>query len=490
MRLKDLLLQLDEDPAVPPSRRLVKAIEQAILDHRLKPGMALPGSRALASMLGINRNTVVAALHDLEAEGWLVTEPNRGTFVADRRAEPARPEEPPTTPPAGTATPNFDLPSRLSPLSVQDPEAILLADGMPDAGLFPAAELAKAYQRALQRHGRDLLQHSEPMGHSLLRSAIADWLLERRAMRVAPEQILITRGSRMAITLLALGLLREGSVVAVEDPGNRQVWETILNCTRVAFEPLPVDAEGLVVPSLEQLLERRAVHALYLTPHRQYPTTATLGPERRRRLLELAAAHRIAVIEEDHDSTYSFAEAPEAALASQDSTGQVIYLSSLSRVVAPGLRLGFLVAPQGLVERLARLQRSLEWQGDRVLEWAVADLMRDGILSRHLRKARKVYAERRDHLVAGLSPFLGTRLAFDEPRGGLALWLRGAEGVDLDAWVRAARGRGLVLHPPSHFAFRGMGTGTRMGFGQLEPERLDEAVARLGRAWDALQGRR
>ncbi|HJU83196.1 MAG TPA: PLP-dependent aminotransferase family protein, partial [Holophagaceae bacterium] len=428
---------------------------------------------------------VVAALHDLEAEGWLVSEPNRGTFVAGRPpSAPLKGEGPHAGEPAGNPSPNFDIPSRLSPLSVQDPEALVLSDGLPDPGLFPAAELAKAYQRALQRHSRELLQYGEPMGNSLLRAALADWLRERRALPVSPDQILITRGSRMALTLLSLGLLREGAVVAVENPGNRQAWETILQCTKVQLRPLPVDQEGLIVEALEELLEREPVAALYVTPQRQYPTAARLSQERRKRLLELAAAHRIAVIEEDQESEYAFESTSEAALASLDTTGQVIHMASLSRLMAPGLRLGFLVAPRDLVDRLARLQRSLEWQGDRVLEWAVADLIRDGILARHLRKARKIYQERRDCLVELLAPHRRDRLQFEVPTGGLALWVRAAEKVDLGAWIQAARPLGLVLHDPSHFEFQGAGLGTRIGFAQVDESRLREAVRRLDLAWE------
>ncbi len=477
-------LSLEGESHLPPSRRLVLAVERAIEEGRLRPGSQLPGSRVLAERLGMNRNTVIAALRALEAEGWLVSEANRGTFVAD--PPPVRRPDPEPALAASASSPNFDLPSRLNPLSPQDPDAIALADGLPDPALFPAAELAKAYQRGLQRHGDRLLHSAEPMGNGLLRETLAQWLREQRGLPVLPGQILVTRGTRMALSLLGRAILREGSVLGVECPGNRPAWEALLPAPKVEFRPIPVDQAGLDLEALERILSEESLRALYLTPRRQNPTGRVLAPERRRRLLELASAHRIALIEEDLDADIAYEEDPVPPLAGEAGGRQVIYLGSLSRLMAPGLRLGFIVAPQPLVERLARLQQRLAWQGDGVLEWAVADLIRDGILARHLRRVKKVYQERRDHLLARLEPHRGARLRFEKPAGGLALWVEGAEGVDLEGWVRAARALGLVLHPPSHFRLQGPGNGTRIAFSQADTARLDQAMDRWDLAWQRL----
>jgi len=422
------------------------------------------------------------ALEELEAQGWIVTEPSRGTFVANPlpaevgfHANEATPFN--TLRPA----PGFDLPSRLSPISATDSSALTLSDGFPDVTLFPSDELARAYQRALQRHSNELLQHGEPMGNSLLRTTLAAWVSERRGLAVPPEQILLTRGSRSALTLISLALLRDGDCVGVEDPGSRPAWETMVHGAKVRLIPLPVEREGLDVDALETVLQTTKLRLLYLTPQRQYPTTVVLSQERRARLLELASKHRVAILEDDYDADYYFDETPVLPLASQDPS-QVIYMSSLSRLIAPGLRLGFIVAPQALVERLARLQRNLEWQGDRVLEWAVADLMRDEELSRHLRKARKAYIGRRDHLVAQLKQHLGDHLEVWVPGGGLALWMGARPGIDMGAWVAAAHRRGLVLHPPAHFTMATARPFTRFGFAQVGESTLTEAVSKLAHA--------
>ena len=482
MRQRDFAIQIEDDPNVPLFRRLAKAIEDAVHQGRLKPGEMLPGTRLFAERIGINRRTVQAALEELESLGWVVMEPNRGTFVANPLpAETALRPDAATPPGALSPVPGFDLPSRLSPISAVDTEALTLSDGFPDASLFPSAELARAYQRALLRHSDELLQYGEPMGNRLLRETLAKWVSERRGLAIAPEQILITRGSRSALTLVSLALLKEGNSVGVEDPGSRPAWETMLHCAKVHLVPLPVDGEGLVVEALEERLRTTKLRLLYLTPQRQFPTTVTLSPHRRARLLKLAAEHRVAILEDDYDADYYFGETSVLPLASQDAS-QVIYMSSLSRLIAPGLRLGFVVAPSVLVERLARLQRSLEWQGDRVLEWAVADLIRDEELSRHLRKARRIYQARRDHLVAELNRQVGQHVDLRVPGGGLALWMEGKAGIDMEAWVAAARRRGLILNPPSHYALTDARPCARIGFGQVAEPVLTEAVSRLAKA--------
>jgi GntR family transcriptional regulator/MocR family aminotransferase len=195
--------------------------------------------------------------------------------------------------------------------------------------------------------------------------------------------------------------------------------------------------------------------------------------------LELAAQHRVAILEDDVDGEYSFGEAHSRSLLSLDTRGQVVFIGSLSRLLAPGIRLGFLVAPPELAVRLARLRKALEWQGDRVLEWAVADLIRDGELSRHLRKTRKIYEQRRDLISKLLASELGTYLTVQASDGGLSLWLRSTGAQALAPWISAARSLGLVLQPPEHFYIDPPEEAFRLGFAHLDEGMIQDAVGRL-----------
>lgn len=448
------------------------------------PGQALPGTRSLAEQLGVNRSTLVQAIQELEAEGWVVTQPNRGTFVAETLPEPrvgfSAPMAKANLPAASAQKESaFDLPSRLKPLTQTDSAALDLSDGSPDANLAPVDELGKAYQRALRRHGESLLQRGEPMGQALLREQLAGWLSERRGLRVSPEQILITRGSRAALALIALSLFREGDSVAVEHPGNRFAWDAFQHSVPVHLVPVAVDPGGLNTDELELTLGQHPCRAIYTTPQRQYPTTVVLSGERRTRLLELAAQHRIPLIEDDHDSDFTFGDQPVLPLANLDTVGQVIYTTSLGRMMAPGIRLGCIVGSANLVDRLARVQRNLELQGDHVMEWAAADLIRDGDLGRQLRKARKAYEERMHFLVKRLQQQFGEELEVQVPGGGLALWMRFRVPEMASPWVDAMRIRGLVLNQPRNFFLTEPGPFTRMGFAQVSEEALSTAIERM-----------
>ena len=478
MRARDLLLKLVDSPDLPLGHRVAKTIQQAIQEGRLVPGTALPGSRVLAEQLGVNRQTVIAVIAELEAEGWLVVMPQRGTFVAQdppslkqgiRQTEHLKPQV------------GFDLPSLLHPISTTSTGALLLADGSADPRLAPAEELARGYQRALRRHAPTLLQDRDPLGTPFLREAIAAWITERQGIHVDPARILLTRGSRGALALVAGGLFLAGEKVVVENPGNRAAWE-ILQQARLGLRPLPVDAEGLVPSSLAEIVTREEIRLMYLTPRRQFPTGASMGRDRGLDILQLAAKHRIAVIEDDYDGELCFGETRSEPLMALDRTGQVIHIGSLSRLLAPGLRLGYLVLPEPLVPFLARIKRTRGEQGDPAFEWAVADLIRDGDLTRHFRRTRKIYATRRDHLVARLQERLGSVLEVTPPEGGMGLWLRAKPSVNPETWVRAARQVGLILNPPSHFFLEQPQPAFRMGFTQADKPELDQAVARLALA--------
>lgn len=482
MRLRDFAISLDPSAGESLQLQITRAVGLAIRNGRIKPGMALPGSRQIADELGVNRNTVLSALSELEAEGWVETRQGSGTFVTGTLPDltpcawgPLR-KKIRVTP----SDPGFDLPPQLNPITQQFQALLDLSQGLADARLAPTDAMARAYQRAIRLHGEELLQYGEPQGNAMLRKALSDMLAERRGLVAEPEQILVTRGSRMALDLVIHSLFKQGGVIAVEDPGNRAAWETMKQSGEVELQPIPVDGEGMDLDALETLLKKRRVDLVYLTPHHQNPTTVALSPDRRMRLLELAQRNRMAVIEDDYDFEYQYDGRSLLPLASGDPTGQVIYMGSLSKLIAPGVRLGFLVASKGLVERLTRVRLRMDWQGDRVLEWAVADLFRDGVMARHVRKVRKLYEERRNYLSKCLLAHMGSKLEFALPIGGLSLWVRAKPGFNLEAWAPRCKAQGLIVRPGSYFSFERRPIGcTRLAFSQFEPKQLQYAVQRM-----------
>jgi GntR family transcriptional regulator/MocR family aminotransferase len=474
-------LQVGLDGGGPVFLRIARALADDVRAGRLEPGVRLPGSRTLARSLGVHRNTVLAAYGELEAEGWIATSPARGTFVASdlparRRAAP-RGRAPPPPRRAG-----FDLPPARAPdLPAPPPRGALpLLGGVPDLRLVPAAALARAWRRALRR--REHLGYGDPRGHPRLRAALSGMLAATRGLRPDPAALVVTRGSQMALALASRALLREGDRVAVEALGYRPAWEA-LRAAGAALVPVPVDAGGLDVSALAEAHRRAPLRAVYLTPHHQYPTTATLAPARRLALLDLAARERVAVLEDDYDAEFHYDGRPRLPLASADRAGVVVYVGTLSKVLAPGLRVGFAVAPAPLVERMVALRVHLDRQGDLVLEAALAELIEDGELQRHLWRTRRAYAARRDALADLLRAELGGALAFERPAGGLALWCRASGGRDPERWAERAERRGVLVRAGRAFAFDGRAIPyLRLGFAALDERELREAVRRLAAA--------
>ncbi|WP_306599153.1 PLP-dependent aminotransferase family protein [Geothrix sp. 21YS21S-2] len=481
MRARKVFLALVGPPDSSVGRRILLTLRQAIVDGTLAPGSPLPGTRAMASAYQANRQTVVTVIEKLEAEGLLESRQGIGTFVAETGK--ARPEAAPAA--AGAAL-GFDVPSALGLESSIRQDALLLADGAPDATLAPTEELAKAYRRALGRHGAQLLGDHDPLGTPLLRDMTAEWLGMGRSTRVSADRVVLVRGSSRALNLIVTSLLKPGDVIAVENPGNRNAWEILAQGGRHPLVPLRVDSQGVDPEDLERQLAARRIRALYLTPGRQFPTGASLPPHRVERVLELAARYRTIVIEDDYDSAFVYGGIAPRPMLAEDTHGLVIHIGSFSRLLAPGLRLGYVVLPAPLVALIRRLKRFREGQGDPALEWAMGDLIRDGDLTRHLRRATEIYRVRRDTLVEALRERLGHAVSVEPPAGGMGLWIKAREGVDAEAWIRSVRNRELVLNPPSHYFLGDPEPGFRMGFAQVPEADLREGVERLVQALAAM----
>jgi GntR family transcriptional regulator/MocR family aminotransferase len=246
---------------------------------------------------------------------------------------------------------------------------------------------------------------------------------------------------------------------------------------------VPVDRDGIDVDRLAALAARRRLRAVYVTPHHQYPTTVAMSPARRLALLALASERGFAVIEDDYDNEFHYQGRPILPLASADTAGSVIYLGTLSKVLAPALRIGYLVGPPPLIERFTAYRSITDGQGDSITEAAVADLIEDGELQRHLRRVRGVYRARRDAIAAALRARLGGVLTFEVPGGGMALWAGAGRGVDVDAWAARARAAGVIVSTGREFALDGRPRPFfRFGFAQRSEPEIAEAVRRLAGA--------
>jgi GntR family transcriptional regulator/MocR family aminotransferase len=244
-----------------------------------------------------------------------------------------------------------------------------------------------------------------------------------------------------------------------------------------------LDAQGVRLDELETVCRRRRVRAVYLTPHHQFPTTVLLRPDRRMRLLLLAEQFGFAIIEDDYDHEFHFTHQPVLPLASADRWGKVIYIGSMSKILTPSIRIGYVAAARPVIDRLALEAALIDRQGDPATEAAIAEMIEAGEIRRHTRRVLKVYAERRRVFADLLSTRLAGLADFSLPEGGLAVWLNLADAVDPAALPAAAAAQKLRVYPGGAFAADGGAVaGVRLGFARLNPAELTQAVSRLRRA--------
>ncbi len=470
-------MAVDRSGTLPLARQVEREVVRAVADGRLVPGATLPSTRALAASAGVTRNTVVAAYAELRAQGWIEARPGGATRVAERLPVVAR--APPTPDRLGFSLPA--PPPLRAPLPA-GPRALRLGAGEPDLRLVPGVLLARAIGRALRRRRGALLGYGDPRGLPDYLDAVRAWLGDTRGLATRPGRLLSTRGAQHGLDLVARALLRPGDRVVVEALGYAPAWRA-LTLAGASLVPAPVDADGLQVDAVVAAVAAGPVRAVYLTPHHQYPTTVTLSPARRAALLALCGRHGIAVIEDDYDHEFHYDGPPRLPLAAADPHGVVVYLGTWSKVLAPGLRLGFVHGPEALVEALVEVRLASDRQGDAIVEAALAELVADGDLPRHLRRMREVYRARRDALVTAVRATLGGALAVEAPTGGIAAWARVAPDLDDEAWVAAAAARGVGLRPGRAFSATGERVpGLRLVFSGLNEGELREAVARLAAA--------
>lgn len=479
---------LDPESAAPVYRQIAQGLIAEVRRGRLRPGDALPGYRTLAEQLGVARNTVMAAYQELQACGWVSSRPGTGSVIADEpplhlapAADPAISQGAPRN--EGVERIGFALVSGSAGAEPRLPQGLMqFGSGVPDARLLPGDALARAYGRALKRNRSNPLALEDAQGHPLFREAIAGMLARTRGIATTPERIFVTRGSQHAFSLVAEALFAQGDVVAVEAFGARPAWEAFARAGARCL-PVPVDEEGIDVEALAAIAARERLRAVFVTPQRQYPTLAVLSPARRQRLLELAARHRCAVLEADSDSEFQFEGCPLAPLAASDQAGVVVHIGTLSKLFSPGLRLGFAHGPSPLIRRMKAIRLGFDRQGDLVLERAMAELMEDGELQAHVNRMHEIYRRRRDALCAALGRELGGAVQAPAPPGGLALWVKVAPGIDVDAWASHALGRGVVFRPGRHFSFeRAPVQGLRVGFSSAGEDELEDLARRMGAA--------
>ncbi len=469
---------LDPESGKPLTGQLYEQLRLAITRGRLLPGDQLVPSRQLADELGVSRHTVTTAYGRLVAEGYAEGRAGGGSVVATATPAPA---------PAAGAADGLRPSSRFAGWSpyFRRPSygfRVDLRPGLSDPALFPAAMWRRRVAAAVDAEHRE---YGDPAGRIRLRRAIAGWVARSRSVAAGEDSVVITSGTQHAIDLVARVLLEPGDVVAVEDPGYVPA-KRLFSAVGAKVAGVPVDDQGLIVDLLPA-----SARIVYVTPSHQFPLGMTMSMPRRRALLRWAEQHDAAVIEDDYDTEFRYVDRPLEPLQALDRNGRVVYVGSFSKTFSPSVRLGFAVVPRPLAEPIIALRQLIDWHPPIAMQTALAGFIEDGLLDKHIRRSRRVYAERHHILTGALSGRLAGQLTARTSNAGLHVAALLREGLGEKEVLQAAARHGIAvagLHDCYHTL--PARSGLLIGFGAVSTAELPAALRMLERALASQSSRR
>jgi DNA-binding transcriptional MocR family regulator len=478
-------LNINLESEIPVYRQIAEGVRAALAAGKLSPGLRLPPTRDLARQLGVNRNTVVAAYELLATEGVVHSHTGRGTFLTETTGGEVA---------SGASTAEQDDWLAAFSSAVQGPtlerllsayrltissEGISFASSQPANDLAPVEGFSKAMAAVLDEMGASVLTYGPMAGSPRLRETIASGM-RTGGSEVTAGNVLITNGSQQALELVFRTLLDRDSAVVLEDPTFTGALSALGSLGARAIG-VPLDDEGMRPDLLAVALERHRPRVIYVQPTFQNPTTRVMSLARRREVLSLANRYGCAVLEDDWAGELRYEGEPIPTLHALDGGRRVLYVSTFSKKLMPGLRVGWVAAPERVRERLVALKQVEDCGTSPLIQEALQRFLEDGGLERHLERVRPAYVERRDRMLKALDRHFPEGVHWTRPTGGLFIWMTLPRALDSNELFLAARQRGVLFSRGELFHVGGSGRDTlRLGFGGVDPERIPEGVAVLG----------
>jgi len=472
------LINIKRDISIPLYLQITNSFIHLIKQGILKPCDVLPSTRKLADLIVINRTTANLAYEELISQGWAESIERKGFFVNEILPLKAKVSENTKQPEQHKSgfiwTNKFMEPIHLENHQKYD---LSIDDGIPDVRLAPIDSLMTEYRSISKRfYGKKFLKYGNPKGCENLRSAIAKYLSGTRALSVEPKNIVITKGSQMAIYLAAQVIIDHGDNVAVGYSNNNLADATFRLC-RANLLRIPMDQNGMDIEYLALLLRKTTIKAVYIMPNHHFPTTVTLSPDRRIKLLRLAEEYSFAIIEDNYDFEFNYRDSVSLPLASMDQNNNVIYIGSFSQTLAPAIRIGFLIGNEKFINAAATLRRLVDRQGDTLMEEALASLFSNGEIDRHFRKAIKIYSERKNTFCNILRTEFRDSIEFKIPGGGLAVWSTFEKNINLVKVSEIALRKGLHIGNENCYKNESFDSNSlRLGFASLEINEMTAAL--------------
>ena len=479
------LIVIDRKSGKALHRQIYETLRSAIVQGNLRPRQRIPSSRTLATELGVSRFPVLNAYAQLLSEGYLESRVGAGTAVCGALPEQFTTSLPPHRTGAGPKRP--PRPALTSQPATSVRPAWLRGWGAFGVGQVAVEEFpAQIWAKLVTRHARQAdvkaLHYGDRMGSKRLRETLADYLRASRSLRCDAGQIMIVNGSQQALSIAARVLLGPGAEVWFEEPGYPFARDAFLP-TGCRIVPIPVDHEGLDVAFATR--KHGGARVASVTPSHQFPLGVTMSAARRLRLLQWAHEAGAWIIEDDYDSEFRYGGAPVASMQGLDANSRVIYIGTFSKVLFPGLRMGYVVLPHALIESFSATRWAADLGPPTFFQEVVADFIEEGHFARHIRRMRMVYRERRTVLVESIRKEIGSRVEILGSDAGMHLTVTLSDQLrDIEIAERAAR-QNLWVWPLStaYFGKRSR-SGFILGFGSVAASEIPRAVQRLARLLD------
>lgn len=413
------LVHIDKKLSTSIFIQLSKGIVEAINKGLIQANEKLPSIRKMAALYSIHHKTVVAAYEDLEAQGWIETIPRKGVYIS--KVLPI--VNPVLLNPTKNTTPIIFTPQQHSATTItHKQQQYIIDDGFADHRLAPMDILLREYKTIMQKpYAIKAAVYGEYTGAEALRIQLSNYLRQTRGLVVDKDNICITRGAQMALYLTCRTFFRKGMKIIVADPNYPIANDVFLACEAKLIY-VKVESDGIDVTEIKKLCSKQKIDALYIIPHHHHPTTVTLSVEKRITLLEIINRYDLLVIEDDYDFNFHYDSSPVLPLSSYLTGAKVFYIGSLSKTISNSLRIGFVCASPAAIQAISNLRRLVDLRGDTFFELALAHIIRNGTLAKHIKRSIKLYKERRDLMYDTLKEELGDVLHIDKPKGGMAFW--------------------------------------------------------------------
>lgn len=480
-------IPLDRQGKVPLYEQVQDYLRTHILSGQLAPDTRLPATRKLAKELGVSRITIQNAYANLESEGLIANREGSGAYVLPLvQMQTAVTNSPPNQWPLWQQALSDFTTKQPTPSPAHSPHPDLISfTGVGDPRHFPLKDFQKSLQAVLENEGSAVLEYGEMgAGYLPLRETVAH-ILASQGIQTYAQNVLITTGSQQALALICQVLLKPGDVVLVEKPS----YNFALNLFRtlgMEIAGVPIDEDGLMVERLEPLLQQHHPRLLYTIPNFQNPSGVCLAGARRRRLIALAERYNLPILEDDFVGDLRYNGRSQPAIKALDPMGQVIYVGTFSKMLMPGLRLGYVVADGPLFDRLVQLKQVTDLNTSPLIQQAVNDYVSVGRYQTHLRRSIRRYRQRRDAMLAAIKQYLPPEVVVISPQGGLFVWLRLPSPLSTLDLRPLAAVAGVAFAPGSWF-FPEPEEGApyvRLNFAVQTPDRIDEGMRRLGSVID------